>query len=127
MDNSLNLINRISAQKMQKEKNKNYKRDSATDIIDIQGLLKWDINIPKCDINLFFYQSSLESNEPEIETHLDIDINKISFTIGNKIELFTSYFKESKIIGKGSFGLVVSGFDSVVGKYVAIKVYKVIE
>jgi len=108
-----------------------YTKDSSTDTFDIEGSLKIDKEIPKCDPKLFIYDIK-EELKKEKENQLDIsskiDISKIYFKLeklGPEIHSFIKYFENIKQIGKGAFGVVVSCYDPVIDKEVAIKVIQI--
>lgn len=100
-----------------------HKKESVFEIIDIEEAINKSKIIKKCPIDKFLYSKFLRKvlKEGVIMSHSLDDLN---FEKDNgKIVKFTEFYEIIDILGKGSFGVVISAFDKF-NKYekVAIKV-----
>ena len=100
---------------------KKYNKDCIIDIIDIEEAITKNKIIENCKLEDFIYSSSLKKEDKEIKLNLE----EYVFEFDNgRIKYFSEYYQVIDVIGRGSFGIILSAKDlSNKNTIVAIKVY----
>lgn len=116
-----------------------YAQDNVLASFDLKTIFSKEFKIPKCPLQYFIYSKDVNASSKQQKTELilnnesiinhkrfKIKIDKIEFKDENNHTVyFTEVYTPLKIIGQGSFGVVISVIDSKTNKKLACKiVYK---
>jgi hypothetical protein len=120
-----------SSRSMFKKRTEQYTKDNVFEIIDIEETLKKNRNIPKVEIDKFHYKSSIikdKISKTKRDKHYNtnkfgINIDELELIYENNYKIkFIKKYSPIKLIGEGSFGMVIKAIDNKQQNYVAVKI-----
>jgi serine/threonine protein kinase len=110
----------------------NYKTDHLFPVIDIAEQINKDKEIKKCKENEFLYNIVTNGNTMTTtggnflrQISFADDPEKTSFVLDNgRVVMMNEYFDVEKLLGQGSYGVVLGVYDKLLKRHAALKIIK---